>query len=1170
MMATLQTPTTLSTSNLYSGPTDMNAGPVVPPQDTRTQYTGTLGAGVDTGAGSAQNTTGQGPQVTPPPPPAPSGGSQLASYPTGVVSGYPSMTPQQAYNTLNFYYGDSPGGGGSTPGAAAYAPGAAPNGYLTGNPMTDTFGGGGSTLADYNPGQHAVGDVRYTSLGGVGPTANVAQGYASNLDQQAVAADARQAPSIYTGAVNLVNGGAGQSMDAANVQNAGVDLAALGLAGTANGAAAQGQLNVGNALYGATAGQAALGQLSTAGQLAGAANGQAYTGQLGTANQLAMAGMQGPAYTNLLGAGQQLQALGANGGFNTAADLYGAAYGPGILNQNALADALASSAYGDNTVNQAALAARLTGTSAAPEILNQNALAAQLAGQANGPAAANQGALAAQLAAQANGPTTAGQLALANRLAAIGAMPAGPSVAQQQLNMGADAAMQQQMAMASAARGGNAALALQNAAQNQGTIMGSLNQQQSLLRAQEDMANRQLAAQTTAGAAGLYGNVGAQQQQALGQAAGLYGNLNAQQAAALQNAAGLYGSSLGQQQQAYNTAAGLYGNIQGQQAAALQGAAGTYGQSTALQGNLLGAASQTDLANRQLQASALQGAGGLYSQAGNLQGSLLGAAQQGFAGAGSTQAQMLGAANQGYTAAGQLTGNLLGQAGQAYTNAAGTQQAAFNNSGQLLQGVANNQLGQANTQAGIAQTYADLAKSQAGLQLAQTGQNDQTSLALQQAALQTLENQRNAEMNLQEQNIQSANTRYGIAQGVGVQQAALQQQADQANMSAGLGAAGLGISLLAALSDVRKKTNIAPASGEVADAFRPLSASSYLYQDPNAPGAKRGTQYGPMAQQLEQTPAGRTAVVPMPDGSKGIDTGRLSLLTASRVADIGRKVDALSGQADAIRGTNVMPPMGGVADMHLRPELAPKVPAGAARPFAPGEYVNNPDGSWSSERSMTVQNPDGSWTVVPSVWIKNGRPYEAKSEDEAQSLAAASKLPFQKFGSLEQAEKYAVDREAAWQPLQRPEDAASIPPLWAPQQSASSGNGPSLYADPANSGLQPNMLYQVPNRAPMVTQLPTQTPAVTALPAPMAMSTPNPGAVFGRYGMPDFDYGGLPQSAPATVAMPTLDEYKSALAGKQRQTDAAKKQAGLTANAPFGWYIPPKQTASQPSLYGGA
>lgn len=128
--------------------------------------------------------------------------------------------------------------------------------------------------------------------------------------------------------------------------------------------------------------------------------------------------------------------------------------------------------------------------------------------------------------------------------------------------------------------------------------------------------------------------------------------------------------------------------------------------------------------------------------------------------------------------------------------------------------------------------------------------------------------------------------------------------------------------------------------------------------------------------------------------------------------------------------------------MYLDPTLAPTVPSGAARPFAPGEYVRNPDGGWSSEISMTVEHPDmnnGQPTVIPSLWIANGKPYRAADEDEAVSLAQQSKLPFPSFGSMDAADQFANKREDSWQKIDAadPTAARTIAPLWKFPQGAS-------------------------------------------------------------------------------------------------------------------------------------
>jgi len=106
-----------------------------------------------------------------------------------------------------------------------------------------------------------------------------------------------------------------------------------------------------------------------------------------------------------------------------------------------------------------------------------------------------------------------------NGLLALGQMPAGPSAAELAMRAQGQQAVQQQAALAAGARGGNSALALQNAAANSASIGGNLAGQVGIQRAQEDMANRQFSANALSGAASIFGN---QNQQALGatQAAG--------------------------------------------------------------------------------------------------------------------------------------------------------------------------------------------------------------------------------------------------------------------------------------------------------------------------------------------------------------------------------------------------------------------------------------------------------------------------------------------------------------------------------------------------------------------------------------------------------------------------------------------------------------------------
>lgn len=132
-------------------------------------------------------------------------------------------------------------------------------------------------------------------------------------------------------------------------------------------------------------------------------------------------------------------------------------------------------------------------------------------------------------------------------------------------------------------------------------------------------------------------------------------------------------------------------------------------------------------------------------------------------------------------------------------------------------------------------------------------------------------------------------------------------------------------------------------------------------------------------------------------------------------------------------GLGVLP-----GQLFLNPAIAPKV-AGQARPFAPGEYVKNPDGSWSSEVTMTTGVGDyptlngGAPTVIPTLWIIDGKPTRV-DEDTAANLAVQSGLQFRSFKTPDEAEAFSNERESQWQTVE-PQNAGSIPALWgAPPQ----------------------------------------------------------------------------------------------------------------------------------------
>jgi hypothetical protein len=79
---------------------------------------------------------------------------------------------------------------------------------------------------------------------------------------------------------------------------------------------------------------------------------------------------------------------------------------------------------------------------------------------------------------------------------------------------------------------------------------------------------------------------------------------------------------------------------------------------------------------------------------------------------------------------------------------------------------------------------------------------------------------------------------------------------------------------------------------------------TYAYRNPDLPGAAPGRHAGPMAQQLERIPG---VVTETPYG-KQVDTGRLSLATASATGDQERRLRALEDDYATLNDQGGMTP----------------------------------------------------------------------------------------------------------------------------------------------------------------------------------------------------------------------------------------------------------------------
>lgn len=119
------------------------------------------------------------------------------------------------------------------------------------------------------------------------------------------------------------------------------------------------------------------------------------------------------------------------------------------------------------------------------------------------------------------------------------------------------------------------------------------------------------------------------------------------------------------------------------------------------------------------------------------------------------------------------------------------------------------------------------------------------------------------------------------------------------------------------------------------------------------------------------------------------------------------------------------------AKLHLN------APADRTRPFGRGEYMDNPDGSWSSEMTYDLSDPRlnaGRASIIPGLWLRDGRPYHA-NEDEAVQYALQSGLHFPSYDRPDIASAIAAAREKGWQTVPR-ENAAIAPPLYVPPMGA--------------------------------------------------------------------------------------------------------------------------------------
>lgn len=183
----------------------------------------------------------------------------------------------------------------------------------------------------------------------------------------------------------------------------------------------------------------------------------------------------------------------------------------------------------------------------------------------------------------------------------------------------------------------------------------------------------------------------------------------------------------------------------------------------------------------------------------------------------------------------------------------------------------------------------------------------------------------------------------------------------------------------------------------------------------------------------------------------------------------------------SLRGVENIPAGASMVQMrgklYLNPAIAPHS-ATSFRPLAPGEYIANPGGSWSSEITYGVNDPrlnGNAPTVVPTLWVKNGQAYRVTPQ-KAIELALASGIRFPSFPNWKEANQFTINREHQWDAVGR-HDAHQVPALWetppttmAPN-SAVTPSGARALQDVFSpiSGLAPNL--QAPSQLEPISRL---------------------------------------------------------------------------------------------------
>jgi hypothetical protein len=125
--------------------------------------------------------------------------------------------------------------------------------------------------------------------------------------------------------------------------------------------------------------------------------------------------------------------------------------------------------------------------------------------------------------------------------------------------------------------------------------------------------------------------------------------------------------------------------------------------------------------------------------------------------------------------------------------------------------------------------------------------------------------------------------------GIASNQASMEEERRRsgAQFGGGLAAAGIGALMM---SDERAKENVEPAEVDLDEFMKGLTVNKFEYKNPEN---GQGEHFGPMAQDFEKSPVGKSMVAEGDDGMKRVDYGKASGVMMAVLKDLYDRVEGL-------------------------------------------------------------------------------------------------------------------------------------------------------------------------------------------------------------------------------------------------------------------------------------